>query len=366
MDSRLTLVGAALFAGGILLLAYMLFRIARRIGYRANRDALHRPPKSPGLLILLPALFLIVAAQGFFWLSSQLEYFRPMRDDGFVGWVHVDRQPNSVKTLWITYTPLFGDSMGIANSIYLSGDSWRLSGEILNFKFANEFLKLPARACKVTRFNSRYMKRAPSDVAGAMFAESGLDGGPSMATSIFRESPLWRWFATADSFGTDYWTTEKTDEFAIRVRPDRSVVLVERERAEPAVLSGPVETSIIADSGEASAIPESIETSIVMDSSETSVVPDSIEASAEPESVEISEILDSSETPAVPDSNETSAATESIEILVIPDSTEIPAGSDSSEASAGLDSVEMAVSPDSIEIPADSGSNEEMEGGDTL
>ena len=243
MDSRLTLVGAALLASGILLLAYMLFRIGRRIAYRGATKPLRPPPKSPGLLILLPALILIIAAQGFFWLSSQLEYFRPMRDDGFVGWVRVDRQPNSVKSLWITYTPLFGDSMGIANSIYLSGDSWRLSGEILNFKFANEYLNLPSRACKVTRFSSRYMKRTPSDVAGAMFGERGLGGGPSAAASIFRGSLLWRWFATADSFGTDYCTTEKTDEFAIRLRPDRSVVLVPREKAKPSIYSGPDEPS---------------------------------------------------------------------------------------------------------------------------
>lgn len=231
------MVGAALFGAGILLLVFMLYRVFRRIGYRDTGDPRHPPPRSLGLLILAPALVLIVGSQGFFWLASQLEYFRPMREDGFVGWIRIERRPDPVRSLAVRYIPMAGDSMGITSSSYLTGDSWRLSGEVLNFKFANDYLQLPQRMFKLTRINSRYVRRAPPGISGTMFGEFNPEGGPSDAASIFRDSRIWSWFVSADSFGTDYLTTEKIDEFAVRVRPDRSVVLVPRDKAEPSITS---------------------------------------------------------------------------------------------------------------------------------
>jgi hypothetical protein len=134
-----------------------------------------------------------------------------------------------------------GDFMGISTSAELSGDSWRLSGEIVNFKFANKYLELPSRMYKVTRVRSRYAGRTPPGVTGALLNEFDPEGGPSGAASVFRDSWFWSWFATADSFGTDYVTTEENDEFAVRVRPDKSVVLVPREKAEPVIDSTPSE-----------------------------------------------------------------------------------------------------------------------------
>jgi hypothetical protein len=226
---RLIEVGAVLFAIGILLLAYMLLRIIKRIRYRDTGNILNPPPKSPGLLILLPALLFILAAQGFFWLSSQLEYYRPMREDGFIGWVRAEPQANPVNSLKMTYTPMLGDSMGMPSIIYLAGDSWRLSGEILNFKFAAKYLKVPQRAYKVIRFNSRFVGRATANVSGALFTEGLLEGGATKAASVFQTGKFWDWFAVSDSFQSEYNPAEKAGEFAVRVRPDKSVVLVPRE-----------------------------------------------------------------------------------------------------------------------------------------
>jgi hypothetical protein len=255
MGTRLTQVGVALFVLGIVLLAYMLNRAIRRLRYRAAGNRRGLPPAAPGFVALALALLFIVAAQGCFWLDSILKTFRPMRDDGFVAWVRAERQPHPVRSLKMSLMPLVGDSLAIANQFYLSGDSWRFAGEVLQFRFAKKLLGLPPRAYKVTRFDSRFLKRIPPRVSAALFNENALEGGPSAAFSLFRGSRFWRWFATADSFGIDYQTTRGTDEYAIRVRPDRSVALVEREEevaiepaAEDTVIYAVLEdTSVQAD-----------------------------------------------------------------------------------------------------------------------
>ncbi len=126
MGSRLTQLGVILFVVGILLLAFLLNRVVKRLRYRDTGKLTDRPPKRAKLSLVIVALVLIVIAQGFFWLSAQVQYFRPLLSDGSIGMVEVQRLEDPVKSLRIKYLP--AGSPLLANEFVLSGDSWRFSG----------------------------------------------------------------------------------------------------------------------------------------------------------------------------------------------------------------------------------------------
>lgn len=224
MDSRLTLVGAVLFVAGTLLLALLLGRILRRISFRGEK-ANRIPPKSPRFWQVLIAIILIVIAQGFFWLSSQLEYFRPLPADGHFAQLRVEHTGDPVQSLDVQYVPLAPESTGLPNRFFLSGDSWRFFGEVIDFKFARKYLHLPERAYKTVRFEGRFLGRLPQHASGALLNENLLEGGSSQAFRLFRDSRYLKWFARVDSFSTDYVITEKIDSIAVKLEPDGTVGL---------------------------------------------------------------------------------------------------------------------------------------------
>jgi len=225
MGARLTLLGGIIFAVGILMLGYSLNRIIKRIRYRDTGDPMHRPPKNPRISLILLALVFIVVSQGFFWLSSQITYFRPIGANTQIGKIEIERLNDPVKSLRLTYRPLINDSTALPNQFYLSGDSWKFSGEIIKFKFGIKYLDLPLRAYKIKQFDSRFIGRLPPNASGALLDYNILEGGASTAFRLFRDSRYFKWFAEVDSFATDYVTTAGVDSFTIKIEPDRTVGL---------------------------------------------------------------------------------------------------------------------------------------------
>ena len=225
MGTRLTILGGVVFVIGILFLILSLRRIIKRIGYRDTGEPMHLPPKSPRISFIVLALVLIILSQAFFWLSSQITYYRPIGNSAEIGKLEVIHLGDPVKSLKMTYHPLWGDSIALPNQFYLSGDSWKFSGEIIIFKFGNKYLGLPARAYKINQFDGRFIERLPPNASGALLDCNVLEGGGSTAFRLFRDSRYFKWFAEVDSFSTDYVTTVKADSFTIRLETDRTVGL---------------------------------------------------------------------------------------------------------------------------------------------
>jgi len=225
VESRLAVFGIAFFAAGILLLAFLLRRVFKRIRYADADDSRSKPPGGMNVVLVIPALISIVLSQGFFWMSSQLKYFRPLNEYGDIGRLTARRTDDPVKSLEIRYVPASNDSVNIENLFYLSGDSWRFSGEILKFKFAREYLRLPERCYKTVSFDARFLVgRAPSST-GALFHNKELEGGPSKAFEIFRDSRYFKWFAEVDSFSSDFVTTEELGNYDLNIAPNRQVII---------------------------------------------------------------------------------------------------------------------------------------------
>ncbi len=223
MDSRLTVFGVAFFAVGILLLAYLLRRVFKRIRYEDPGDFRSKPPGGMNIFFVLLALMCIVLAQGFFWMSSQLKYFRVLNEYGDLGRLRAARTGDPVKSLEIRYVPASYDSVNVENLFHLSGDSWRFSGEILKFKFAREYLRLPERCYKTVEFKGNYLgRRAPSST-GTLFHTKELEGGRSMAFEVFRDSKFFGWFAEADSFSSEFVTTDDMGDYDLNIQPDGEI-----------------------------------------------------------------------------------------------------------------------------------------------
>jgi hypothetical protein len=218
-------MGAVLLVAGILLLAFLLDQVVKRIRYRGSRNRRETPPGSPSLLMVILALILIVLSQGLFWLSSQMRYFRPLGHNEVLGRIVIERQDNPVKALKMTYTPMAGDSVGMTNLFYLSGDSWRFSGEMIGFNFATKLLGLPPKAYKTVKFNGQFRGRIPPGVSEAILKENPLEGGSSAAFSVFRDSPWLKWFATVDSFGVPFMYAARDDSFDIKIGAQGVVTL---------------------------------------------------------------------------------------------------------------------------------------------
>jgi len=235
MGSQLTVLGAALMIAGILLLAFLLDQVVKRIRYRSSGDRRKSPPANPSGFLVILGLAIIAISQTCFWLSSEVKYFRPLRSDGVIGKVAIERQDNPVKALKITYVPMVGDSSGMPNSFYLSGDSWSLTGELIYFKLAHNYLGLPSRAFKTVEFNGRFQGRIPPGTSGAILKDNPLEGGSSSAFKAFRDSRWISWFASVDSFSVPFLKAESDETLEIKLGSDGVVSLLstdEQAKAE--------------------------------------------------------------------------------------------------------------------------------------
>jgi len=223
LDSRLAVYGIVLFLIGILLLAFLLRRVFKRLRYEDTGDPRSKRPGGMNIIWVILALILIVLSQGMFWMSSQLQFFRVLNDYGDLGRLTAKRTGDPVKSLEIRYVPASYDSVNIENLFYLSGDSWRFSGEILRFKFAREYLHLPERCYKTVSFDARFLaERAPAST-GVLFHSKELEGGPSRAFEVFRDSKYFKWFAEVDSFQSEFVTTETAGEYDLNLEQDGTI-----------------------------------------------------------------------------------------------------------------------------------------------
>jgi hypothetical protein len=225
MGSHLTKYGIACFILGLILLALMLRMVVRRIRFHDNPPPYASAPAGANFLLILSAIVFIVLAQAFFWLSTQTKYFRPLGKESEIGSLLVERSEDPTKSMKMHYMPGVSDSGVLASIFYLSGDSWRLSGEIINFKFANGLFGLPDRACKTVEFNGRYLGRIPPSTTGALLNHYDVEGGASKVYELFRDSRYLNWFADVDTFATDFIGSEKLEKYLIKLEKDGSVGL---------------------------------------------------------------------------------------------------------------------------------------------
>lgn len=225
MESRLTAIGVTLFIVGILLLAFLLRRVFKRIRYHDIGDLRKRPPGGVNILLVLLALIFIILSQVSFWMSSQLTYFRSLNDDGDIGRIAARRTDDPVKSLEVRYVHASLQSTNIENLFYLSGDSWRVSGEIIRFKFGRGLLRLPERCYKTVQFNAGYISQRTPPSTGTLFHTKEIEGGTSNAFELFRDSKYLKWFAEVDSFAGDWVTVEGSGSYEISVGVNGAVIV---------------------------------------------------------------------------------------------------------------------------------------------
>jgi len=225
MGGRLFIYGIVLFILGLILLGFQLNSVFKRIRYRDTGDPKSRPPGGANIYFVILAIFFIIIAQAFFWLSSETKFFRPFGKDGLFAALYIARTGDSVKSLEMRYTPVIGDSSGMENLFFLSGDSWRLRGEVLKFKFLADFLGLPDSCYKTVEFNGKFVGRLPPDTRGAMLHTEIIEGGESGAFRFFRDTRFFKWFAEADSFSTDYERIDNSVGFYLYIGADGVVEL---------------------------------------------------------------------------------------------------------------------------------------------
>ena len=214
------MIGLALFAAGLILLIFAIWRIYKRVRFKNTGDPRQKEPKrvSPVLIIFMVLFFLL--GEGLTWFSSQLKYYRPVATDYSIGTIEVDRLDDPVKSMDVNYTPVFGDSSAVASRFYLSGDSWRFKGEVINFKFATGFLGLPAKSYKTTEFEGRFIWRLPAKTKGAMLNQNDIEGGSTKIYKIFRDQKFLNWFAEVDSFATEFITAHDKDYYNLSLGSD--------------------------------------------------------------------------------------------------------------------------------------------------
>lgn len=225
MGGKLYLYGIVLFVLGIILLAFLLRRIYNRIRYRDTGDSKSGPPKGINVYVVIAAILFIVIGQVFFWLSSQVRFFRPFGADGLFGSIVITKTGDPIKSLEVRYTPSFGDSTAVENRFYLSGDSWRMRGEMLRFKFLNHLLELPDSCYKLVEFNGEFQGRMPREAHGALLNTELIEGGESKAYRFFHDTKQFKWFAEADSFSTGWEQVKGTVGYYLYIKPDGTVEL---------------------------------------------------------------------------------------------------------------------------------------------
>lgn len=226
MGETLFRYGIVLFILGIALLVYLLIRVFKRFRYRDTGDPQSgAPPGGANVYLIIAIIIFIGIGQSFLWLSSQVKYSRPFGEEGKFATLHITRTGDPIKSLEMIYIPVIGDTVAMENLFYLSGDSWKLRGEVLKFKFLAEFLGLPDSCYKTVEFNSEFQGRLPPDTRGALLNTEIIEGGESGAVRFFRDNSLFKWFAETDSFSTDFERADKSVAYYLHLTPDGAVEL---------------------------------------------------------------------------------------------------------------------------------------------
>lgn len=219
MESRLAIFGIVLFAVGILLLAYLLRRVFKRIRYQDTGDPRLKPPRGVNVLLVILALICIVLSQGFFWISSQLKPFRPLDEQGDLGRLTVRQTTDPIRSLEVHYVPASKDSVNVESMFYLSGDSWRVSGEIIRFKLGRGILDLPAGCYKAVEFDGRFLSQRSPSSTGELLHSWESEGGRSRLFELIRDTRYLKWFAEVDSFASEFVTMEGTWNYDLNLVP---------------------------------------------------------------------------------------------------------------------------------------------------
>jgi len=217
--------GIVLLVLGIALLIFLLIRVFKRFRFREKADSKTGPPGGANIYLIIAIIIFIIIGQSFLWLSSQLKFFRPLGEDGRFATLYVTRTGDPIKSLEMSYIPAVRDSSAMENLFYLSGDSWRLRGELLKFKFLVKYLGLPDSCYKTVEFNSEFQGRLPRDARGALLHSELIEGGESDVFRFFRDTKLFKWFAEVDSFSVDFQKVDNTVGYYLHLKPDGTVEL---------------------------------------------------------------------------------------------------------------------------------------------
>jgi len=217
--------GIVLFVLGIALLIFLLIRVVKRFRFREKGESKIGPPGGANIYLIIVIIIIIAIGQSFLWLSSQLKFFRPLGEDGRFATLYVTRTGDPIKSLEMLYVPAVGDSSAMENLFYLSGDSWRLRGELLKFKFLVEYLGLADSCYKTVEFNGEFQGRLPRDARGALLNSELIEGGESDIFRFFRDTSLFKWFAEVDSFSTDFQRIDDSVAYYLNLTPDGTVKL---------------------------------------------------------------------------------------------------------------------------------------------
>jgi len=223
-------IAAILAAVGAILLLWFLYRLMGRLRSRAEVAPEGKKPKKIPRAVsywaILAAVICLTLSWSLFCTASLFNGFRPFGPPGRVGQVDVRNTGDNVKSMMLEYCPLGDSSSQPTSSFYLSGNSWRVKGQVVKFGGVLATVFGQPHLYKVSGFEGDYIGHKPPGVTAAILTWQEIEGGELeaeeyLATFKFLDKLLQvgRFesdFATADN--ASYWMI-LSDSGRVRLEP---------------------------------------------------------------------------------------------------------------------------------------------------
>jgi hypothetical protein len=162
---------------GLVLLWIFLIRLIRGLTHKAKEGKKSRAPAGVSFVAIVLAVVLLGFSWVLFWMGHQLRTFKPVALPGVIGRIDVVHENDPMKTLRVNFYSVSQDSLSKPTNFYLTGNSYRVSGQ---------FVRLPAflssvfegrNFCKVTDFQGQYIGHKPPGFESALFEHQQIGGG---------------------------------------------------------------------------------------------------------------------------------------------------------------------------------------------
>ena len=176
------MAGANLWALGALIIGLamlwlFLVRLIRGLTYKPDEDKKAGPPASVSFLTIILAVILLGVSWVLYWTGHQLRSFKPVNFPGAIGRVEAVNEHDPLKTLKVDFYSFSGDSLSKPTNFYLTGNSYRLSGQFIRLPGFLKHVFGSRYYCKITDFWGEYIGHKPPGFESTLFDHQQIGGG---------------------------------------------------------------------------------------------------------------------------------------------------------------------------------------------
>jgi hypothetical protein len=223
---RATIIALIILALGVILLAWFLVRIYRRLVFQPDDKLRRRPPGGVSYFGIAIAILMLLISWLMLSLTNQLKSFRPFTPATGIGRITAKYENDPVKTLNIEFVYIDAAGKTAPTTFYLSGNSWYIKGQyVILPKFLKHIFQWQSY-CRITDFYADFAGHKPPGVNVPLLAHQVIGGESEDLIKFVRFAPFIKdQIKICEFTSVPVKTTDRLENFEIILSDSCSVTL---------------------------------------------------------------------------------------------------------------------------------------------